>query len=183
MTRAPNAEEGIRGGITEGVLAPLEDVNVRREEIPDILDDLEVYEKRVPTSCSGLEAEITELELYVGSDLDAISGPRETMSLTDRVTDFADDQAYSFLSDFTRDFIPFRSMVRRATGANAHDRAIRKAYRDGRLRRSYLKGIGFALGCDSPAAPHFPAAASSRREDAEAQDDAVFEYLAVPPAW
>ena len=74
-------------------------------------------------------------------------------------------------------------MVRRATGASAHDRAIRKAYRDGRLRRSYLKGIGFALGCDSPAAPHFPGAASSRQEDADAKDEAVFEYLAIPPAW
>lgn len=180
MTRAPDAEEGIAGGITEGVLAPLEDVNLRREEIPEILQGLEVYEKPVPTSCTGIAAEVAELELYVGSDLDEVKVAENGLNLRGQITDYADDQAYSYIAGFTRDFIPFRSMVRRATGASAHDRAIRKAYRNGRLRRSYLKGIGFALGCASPAAPFFPTA---KPRDEEEGNTETFEFMAVPPAW
>ena len=78
---------------------------------------------------------------------------------------------------------PFRSMVRRATGATAHERAIRDAYRRGHLRRSYLKGIGFAMGCDGAAAPRFPQAMEARRELEQEAEDATFTVLEVPPPW
>jgi hypothetical protein len=182
-TRAPDAREGMVGGIREGALAPLEDLNVRREEIPALLAELDVYEKPVPSSCTGIEIEIADLESYVGSDIDRVATPDTGTSLRSRVSDLADDQAYRLVSDLTTDFIPFRSMVRRATGASAHDRAVREAYRRGRLRRSYLKGVGFAMGCDSPAAPRFPQTVAERRR-LEAEAAAVtFEVLEVPPAW
>lgn len=182
-TRPPDAEEGITGGVAEGVLAPLEDFNVRREEIPPVLATLDVYDKQVPTSCEGLELEIRVLEGFVGSDVDAVDLTSERLSLRGQVINLMDDQTYNLVSDFTRDFIPFRSMVRRATGATAHDRAIREAYRKGHLRRSYLKGIGFAMGCDSPAAPHFPKAVASRRELEREAEATTFTILEVPPAW
>ncbi|MFC3301568.1 hypothetical protein [Parvularcula lutaonensis] len=181
-TRPHDADDGVTGGITEGVLAPLADLNVRREEIPPILRDLNVYEKPVPTSCAGIEIEILDLEAYVGSDIDALD-IEETTSLRGQVSDLADDQAYKLVSDLTTDLIPFRSVVRRATGANAHDRAIREAYRNGRLRRSYLKGVGFAMGCDSPAAPRFPGQLAAQREAAEAVEATTFRIMEVPPAW
>lgn len=181
-TRPHDADEGVRGGVTEGVLAPLADFNVRREEIPPILRDLDVYEKPVPNSCAGIEIEILDLEAYVGSDIDALD-VQEATSLRGQVTDLADDQAYKLVSDLTTDFIPFRSVVRRATGANAHDKAIRDAYRNGRLRRSYLKGVGFAMGCDSPAAPLFPGQLAAQREREEAVEATSFRVMEVPPAW
>jgi hypothetical protein len=51
------------------------------------------------------------------------------------------------------DFIPFRSLVREATGASAHERRLRAAFQAGVARRSYLKGVGAQLGCAPPAAP------------------------------
>jgi hypothetical protein len=182
-TRSHDAREGIRGGVTEGALAPLADLNIRREEIPPILATLDVYEKEVPESCAGIEIEIMDLELYVGSDLDSDPALEGQASLRGQIADLADDQAYSLVSDLTTDFIPFRSMVRRATGASAHDRAVREAYRKGRLRRSYLKGIGFAMGCDSPAAPRFPSTQLAKRKDGEAVAETTFHVLEVPPAW
>jgi hypothetical protein len=182
-TRAPDAREGMVGGIKEGALAPLEDLNVRREMIPEILAELDVYEKPVPSTCTGIEIEIADLEAYVGSDIDRAPQAEAALSLRGRVSDLADDQAYRLVSDLTTDFIPFRSMVRRATGASAHDKAVREAYRRGRLRRSYLKGVGFAMGCKSPAAPRFPQTVAERRRlDAEASS-VTFEVLEVPPAW
>ncbi|MEM1410056.1 MAG: hypothetical protein AAGG79_04840, partial [Pseudomonadota bacterium] len=167
---------------TEGVLAPLEDINVRREAIPPILANLDVYEKPVPSSCAGIAIEIQDLEAYVGGDVDILD-TNSQVSFRRQVIDMADDQAYDLVSDFTTDFIPFRSIVRRATGANAYDRSIRRAYHRGRLRRSYLKGIGFAKGCDSPAAPYFPGPEAARRALEEEADGATFRILEIPPPW
>lgn len=186
-TRPPDADQGMTGGITEGVLAPLADLNMRKEAIPPILTALAVYEKAVPESCAGIEIEIADLESYVGSDVDTLQtasadGLVSFSGLSNRVTDLADDQAYSLVSDITTDFIPFRSMVRRATGATAHDRAVREAYRRGRLRRSYLKGVGFAMGCDGGAAPQAPARTMVAENDGP-QPKVTFDVRDVPPAW
>jgi len=181
-TRAPDSDEGIRGGLTEGVLAPLGDVNIRKEAIPPILAGLNVYEKPVPTSCTGIALEIRDLESYVGSDIDILDLPGEA-SFRAQIYDMADDQAYRLVSDFTTDFIPFRSLVRRATGATAYDKSVREAYRRGRLRRSYLKGVGFAMGCDSPAAPLFPGTVAAREQLQQEVDETQFPILEVPPAW
>ena len=51
------------------------------------------------------------------------------------------------------DFIPFRSLVREATGASEHERKLRSAFQGGVARRAYLKGVGAQLGCAPPAAP------------------------------
>ena len=181
-TRPHDADEGMRGGIVEGALAPLADMNVRREEIPPILDGLDVYNKPVPTSCAGIEIEIADLESFVGTDVDVLK-VHNTVGLREQAMDLADDQAYDLVSDLTTDLIPFRGMVRRATGANAHDRAIRQAYYRGRLRRSYLKGVGFAMGCDSPAAPHFPLQQAERERLQDEAEAVTFHILDVPPAW
>ncbi|MEM9840436.1 MAG: hypothetical protein AAF830_14945 [Pseudomonadota bacterium] len=156
---------------------------MRREEIPPILATLDVYEKQVPSSCKGIALEVQMLELLVGDDFDAASLDATTTSLRERAMDLADDQAYDFLADFTRVIIPFRGTVRKATGASAHDRAIREAYRKGHLRRSYLKGIGFAMGCESPAAPRFPKALAARRALEREAENTTFTILEVPPAW
>lgn len=181
-TRPHDADEGVRGGLVEGALAPLADVNVRREEIPPILRELDVYNKPVPTSCAGIEIEIADLESFVGSDIDELQ-IQQALGFRDQAMNLADDQAYGLVSDITRDLIPFRGMVRRATGASAHDRALRDAYHRGRLRRSYLKGIGFAMGCGGGAAPNFPIQ-QARRDELEAEaESATFHILDVPPAW
>ena len=181
-TRPHDADQGVRGGLVEGTLAPLADINVRREEIPPILRELDVYNKPVPTSCVGIEIEIADLEAYVGSDVDVLD-LQGAASLRDQALDVVDDQAYDLVSDLTTDLIPFRGLVRRATGANAHDRAIRDAYYRGRLRRSYLKGVGFAMGCGAGAAPNFPIQQAERERLEEEAEAVTFHILDVPPAW
>jgi hypothetical protein len=46
--------------------------------------------------------------------------------------------------------IPFRSLVRRATGAYAYQKKYNQAYKLGAQRRAYLKGVGLARGCPPP---------------------------------
>lgn len=49
--------------------------------------------------------------------------------------------------------IPFRGLVREATGAAEADRNLRAAYTAGMVRRSFLKGWGLGRGCAYPARP------------------------------
>jgi molybdopterin synthase catalytic subunit len=50
-------------------------------------------------------------------------------------------------------FIPFRGIVREATGAAENDRTLRAAYTAGMARRAFLKGLGIGKGCAYPARP------------------------------
>jgi hypothetical protein len=43
--------------------------------------------------------------------------------------------------------IPFRGLVRAATGATKHENMIRREYRKGVARRAYLRGIAATRRC------------------------------------
>jgi hypothetical protein len=60
----------------------------------------------------------------------------------------------------TEGVLPFRRWVRRLTGAERYSKEVTAAIAAGTVRRSFLKGVGLARGCASPASP---VAASARR--------------------
>lgn len=139
-------------GIGDAALTPLNDFNLRRTEIPARLQALYSPYAPVPVvSCAAVGAEIIQLTKILGADSDA--PPLPEASLEQKAGSGAADLALGGVASAATDFIPFRSIVREATGASEHERQLRAAYERGVARRAYLKGVGAQIGCAPPAAP------------------------------
>ncbi len=139
-------------GFGDAAMQPLNDFNVRRVEIPARLAALiSPYEVVPAANCKVIGTEVGELTKILGPDSDAPIGPEETLG--QKAGDGAAGLALDSVASLASDFIPFRSVVREATGASAHERRLRAAYDRGVARRAYLKGIGAQMGCAPPAAP------------------------------
>ncbi|MBU1539308.1 MAG: hypothetical protein KKC29_02420 [Alphaproteobacteria bacterium] len=143
-----NRAEADQGGATfrEGVgmaaTAPLDDLNLRRQEVPEAL----ISARRAPYATAGLRrcrdviAGIDDLDEALGPDVDQ-PVPQ------DGVGDQAANAALDMVRDTTTDFIPLRSWVRRLSGAAARDREVQAAIRAGLVRRGFLKGIAHQRRC------------------------------------
>lgn len=143
-----------REGFTDAALSPLEDFNLRKDEIPERLAALDTPYDAGPTlSCIAIAQEVLELDAVLGPDWDAPK-TEEDISEAEWAADKASSATLDFVASEARGFIPFRGVVRRATGAHSHARKYAEAFLKGEQRRAYLKGKGQALGCAWPAAPH-----------------------------
>lgn len=139
--------EANREDLQGAMSSPLRDVNVLRTKIPSVLLQATSDPYGVPPSgCPALQARVAELNDALGQDLDYVT-PDPTMQQQGR------NGALGFLSGAASDLIPFRSWVRRLTGAEQHDAVVRQAITAGAVRRAYLKGLGEANGCPPPATP------------------------------
>jgi len=139
-------------GFSDAASTPLTDLNLQREEIPKLLADLRsAYEPIPAVTCAAIGKMVMDLTAILGADTDAPPPPEK--SLADKAGEGAADLTLDTVSSTMSDFIPFRSLVREATGASAHDRRVRAAYERGVTRRAYLKGVGAQLGCAPPASP------------------------------
>lgn len=140
-----------RDGLGDAVLAPAEDLNIRREEIPQILIDLTaVYGPVSAEGCELIIEEVTALSAVLGPDEDVL---KAKASRSEKLGKGTADMALNAVEDASTGFIPFRSLVRRATGATAYEKKVRAAYQRGLLRRTYLKGVGAERGCPPPGSP------------------------------
>ncbi len=140
-----------QAGFGDAAMTPLTDLNLRRVEIPPRLAAIiSPYEPIPVLTCQAIGAEVVELTKILGDDADA--PPKPDDSLEQKAGSGAADLALSGVASIT-DVIPFRSVVRAATGATEHERQLRLAYERGVSRRSYLKGVGAQKGCAPPAAP------------------------------
>jgi len=154
-----------QAGLEDAALSPLTDLNIRRAEIPELLVGIRSpYEPIPEVSCRAIGGLVTELSKVLGPDFDAEPAPDK--SFGEKAGEGVADLTLDSISSTMSDFIPFRSLVRDATGASRHERRIRAAYERGAARRAYLKGIAAHLGCAPPAAPD-PSAGIPRGEDAE----------------
>lgn len=139
-------------GIGGAAMSPLNDLNVTRDEIPPVLKSIRSPYEPIPVvTCAGIARMVADLDAVLGRDFDALPLPEKSFS--DQVGSGAADLTLGTVSSTMSDFIPFRSLVREATGASAHERRLRAAFQAGVARRSYLKGVGAQLGCAPPAAP------------------------------
>ncbi len=139
-------------GFSDAAMSPLTDLNVRRAEVPPLLAAIRsAYEPIPDVGCSAIGKMVTELTTILGRDTDA--PPLPERSLGEAAGEGAADLTLGAVSSTMSDFIPFRSLVREATGASAHERRLQAAYERGVTRRAYLKGVGAQLGCAPPAAP------------------------------
>lgn len=122
----------------DAVLSPLSDLNLKRQTIPPKLANMaSPYSRRGTRNCRTIVAEIDELDELLGKDFD-VDGIDEADLQT---------KAYNMTSKVVGSFVPFRGMIRAATGASQYDRLVRRAYRKGVTRRAYLKGVAAQKRC------------------------------------
>ncbi|MEO0818233.1 MAG: hypothetical protein AAFX86_13130 [Pseudomonadota bacterium] len=149
-----SAVEQTGDGLTDAALSPLEDLNLRRDDIPAVLEPLETpYGIPAGSGCEYLLGEIATLTQILGPDDDTPETDEEERDRAEWAADRSADAALGAVASTARGFIPFRGLVREATGAERYADKLATAYRLGMERRAYLKGYGQALGCAPPAAP------------------------------
>lgn len=151
-------------GAREVALTPLSDLNLARDPIPEILvwAQENTYDSTDMGSCEAIRVGIGDLDAVLGDDVDAGSEEEDRLN------------PGSVAQSVVGMFIPFRGIIREVSGANSHEYEFRQAIAAGLMRRSYLKGLGEARGCDYPARP-MPAAMReellAQAAEAEAEED------------
>lgn len=144
------ADEGFRGAVT----APLEDLNLKQAQIPDVLkravaDPYDVVELG---RCEAIAAEIGRLDAALGPDLDEAPAP-DNRTRMQKIGAQAKAAAVAEVRGETQDLLPFRGWVRKLSGADRHRKTVEAAIKAGGVRRGYLKGMGMNMNCAPPAAP------------------------------
>jgi len=131
-----------QGGVGQAATAPLDDLNLRRQEVPEVL----IAARNAPYSTVGLRRcdavirELDRLDQALGPDVDQ---PVRSAGMGQQ----AAGAALDLVRDTATDFIPLRSWVRRLSGAAAHDREVQAAIRAGLVRRGFMKGIAYQRRC------------------------------------
>jgi hypothetical protein len=139
--------------VTEVAATPLNDFNLNQTPIPEPLVKAREQPYREPDDpgCAGLTEEIEQLDELLGPDMDA---PREKRSqdLIDRGSEMASDAAMNAFKGMTEGVVPFRSWVRKLSGAERHSSKVSSALAAGKVRRAFLKGVRVTRGCqpDTP---------------------------------
>ena len=145
--------------VTDTATTPLSDLNLVKAEIPLALVAAQKAPYRQPDAgCAAVADEVMQLETVLGADLD-VPPSASRPSLIERGGTAVGDAAVGALRGAAEGVIPFRSWVRKLSGAERYSKEVAAAITAGTVRRSYLKGVGQARGCVSPAAPAASAAA------------------------
>jgi hypothetical protein len=152
--------------ILEAATTPLSDLNIVRAEIPPtLLAALRApYARPADATCEGIAAEIRALDTVLGADLDTPVTPinpnlipHSFDAMVQQGAEFATEAAMGAAVGAVRGaaagIVPYRSWVRKLSGAERYSRDVAAAIAAGGVRRSYLKGFGQASGCGMPAAP------------------------------
>lgn len=141
--------------VTDAVAVPFNDLNLFKDDIPPILRAAADNPYRLPEdqSCIALATEVSLLDAVLGQDLDMPVGKTDA-ELLEKGSEAANKAAIKALRRTTEGVIPFRSWVRKFTGAERRDKEQLTAIAAGTIRRAFIKGIGYTQGCLSPAAPY-----------------------------
>ncbi len=142
------------------IISPLNDLNLVQTTIPPVITDALKNPYQLPDniSCPVLVEQIHKLDTALGADLDAIV-PGYIQTNAEKGQELVENEAIGSVERTINGVIPFRSWIRRFSGAEKHSRELTTAIAAGVVRRAFLKGIGQEHGCEPPAAPqkHLPA--------------------------
>lgn len=125
----------------EGVVRqPIKDVGLMRENPPEVLRDAQKapYTLAGLKSCNDLKRAVGELDVVLGPDVDAVDDQGDALPAR-----LAEAGAKSIVNAL----IPFRGLVREASGAAEADRKFRMMVAAGMARRGYLKGVATQRKC------------------------------------
>lgn len=152
-----------RRGVTDAAYIPLRDVNVIRPEIPLLLRNLQYpYSTATLNGCDDIIREIGQLDAVLGPES---YQPGPSRNIWDRSGDFVEEQTIEAAQSTAEDLIPFRSWVRRISGASRAEREALRAVANGQQRRTFLRGYGASLGCPGIIPPPPPQVHRSRDGD------------------
>lgn len=140
---------GDRADVQSAATAPLTDLNLIKQDIPSVLLDARAKPYAVPvdTHCAALAAEVTQLDEVLGDDIDAPDSDSEVSTIK-RGSRAARKAAVGAIRSTTEGVIPFRSWVRKITGAERYSKKAAEAVAAGMVRRAFLKGFKMSRGCD-----------------------------------
>lgn len=125
----------------EGVVRqPIKDIGLMRENPPEVLKDAQraPYTLAGLKSCADLRRAVGELDVVLGPDVDAVDDQGDALPAR-----LAEAGAKSIVNAL----IPFRGLVREASGAAEADRKFRMMVAAGMARRGYLKGVAHQRKC------------------------------------
>src|SRR6218665_2821446 len=110
---------------------PVTDLNLRKDEIPQILIDAQTspYSVNGLARCPQIAAKVGEFDAVLGDDIDLPQTEARRVS-TGRVAQWV-----------VGSFIPFRGLIREVSGANGQHLRLQAAIQAGIARRSFLKGL------------------------------------------
>lgn len=128
--------------------APFGDLNIVKTDIPPILLEIRKapYQLSNDSSCEKLSDEIRLLDQALGPDLDVVKIDANG-NVINQGAEELENAAFGALRNFTEGVIPFRSWVRRISGADKHAKDVASAGISGIMRRAFLKGITHAKDC------------------------------------
>ncbi|MEE2879004.1 MAG: hypothetical protein VX593_08375 [Pseudomonadota bacterium] len=151
---ANRAVADTRSGAKQAAMTPLRDLNLQREPIPVVLQDIKnPYDIPEDISCEQIESQVAALNSVLGPDWDALPRNEADPTLSDYAADEASEEMLDIIADEAGAIIPYRSWVRRLSGAKAHQKKVKRAEQRGGHRRTYLKALGLMKGCEGMAAP------------------------------
>ncbi|MEM7494500.1 MAG: hypothetical protein AAF296_14060, partial [Pseudomonadota bacterium] len=130
------AYQSTRAGIGTAAMTPVEDLNLRREDIPDLLEEIDdPYDITTNLNCDEIAAQVLELDQVLGRDFDTPK-PDQRRSDGQIAADGASSALLDTVASEAGGLIPFRGVVRRVSGARAWDKKVLKAYERGSHRRT-----------------------------------------------
>ena len=143
-----------RRGVSDAAYVPFRDVGLIRPEIPLLLRNLQYpYATATLSDCAAVAREIAQLDGVLGPES---YQPGPNRNIWDRSGDFVEEQTIQAATDTAADLVPFRSWVRRISGASRAEREALRAVANGQQRRTFLRGYGASLGCPSIIPPPPP---------------------------
>lgn len=148
-----DADSDVTDRVGQAAITPLSDLNVVQEKIPEVLRHAKKvgpYAAPEKLECAVVQDEINRLTAVLGPDIDD-PNTKGKLSLLDRGTDAAEDYGVGFVRRTVEGMVPFRSWVRKLTGAEKHSKEVAASIIAGGVRRAYLKGIRLGMACPVPA--------------------------------
>lgn len=168
--------------VTSAATTPLSDLNIMRDEIPEVLQNAlkQPYLPPTDATCSTVVTEVHLLDAALGADLDAPASD-DSPSLLDRGEDMAENTAIGAIQRTAEGLVPFRSWVRKLSGAERHSRKLAAAITAGSIRRAFLKGFAVSHGCVLTPPPQLAAASAGATSTSPSTPQAQ-PAPAAPPA-
>lgn len=134
--------------LVDAATTPLDDLNLVRTKIPAVLLDAKNRPYELPSDlhCAYIAAEVRALDEALGPDLD-VATQKPKPNLVKRSSDAIGKVAVDTVRKSAEEVVPFRSWVRKLTGAERHSKEVTSAIAAGTVRRAFLKGVFKARGC------------------------------------
>lgn len=135
-------------GISTAATTPLSDLNIVRADIPEVLEQAkkQAYELPADRSCVAIASQVQALDEVLGADLDA-PATEANPGLVERGTEVVTKSAIGAIQRTAEGVVPFRSWVRKLSGAERYSKNVSAAIAAGTVRRAFLKGVSAANGC------------------------------------